>query len=89
MKKKIQIHKSIDKANIKQYEINGLSRSDEYIYFCSVCKKLTSLDKSFSNKGHKLICEPCAIRFFPKENYSDQIFKYIDFSKLLEWQNKD
>lgn len=87
-KRKIKVHKSIDKANMKQYEINGIKRSDEYIYFCSVCKKITCLDRSYSSKGHRLICDRCAMIHFPKVD-DDTHYRHIDYQALLSWCTED
>lgn len=49
-----------DKTNIKIYEKYGTKDAGSMRHKCVLCGAHTSIDGSFSNKGHKLICKKCA-----------------------------
>ena len=59
MKKKIIYNLNYDLENMKMFPKENDMATDENKYKCVICGQECSLFNSFSNEGHKLICENC------------------------------
>lgn len=76
---KIKYNKKIDNKNIIDFKINLFPRGN---YKCVICENETTIDESFSNNGHKLICSACAYELFPLKKGEHT---YLDFDKMDNW----
>lgn len=54
----------IDIENMKQFHKTNTLINDRPIYRCVLCYEPTSIQDSYSHKGHKLICISCFHRKF-------------------------
>lgn len=64
-----------NQSNIKTYQEHGILDSRAYIYHCVLCEVPASIDGSISMRGHKLICNTCAMNRF--ETLTDA-FKWLE-----------
>ena len=53
-----------EEENIELYSKYGTGRSNEYMYHCVLCGITCCIDRSMSNRGHRLICNRCSITKF-------------------------
>lgn len=53
-----------NKTNIKIYAKYGNRNPEERRHRCLLCNEPTSIDESFSDHGHMLVCRDCALSKF-------------------------
>lgn len=59
----LEYDKDFDHINVMVYREHGINDSDELRHVCTVCRRLTCIDDSYSKRGHKLICSSCANKY--------------------------
>lgn len=76
----IDYDKEIDKQNIEIFKKYGTDDSGEFRHKCCICKEPTCIDNSYSNGGHKLICNACRVKLFGDR------FSISNLNRLFDWQ---
>lgn len=83
----MKYNKEIDKQNILTFEKTNIRYPHSYVYHCVLCENETSIDYSYSNKGHKMICIKCKKKIF-KDDYT-KMYKWIEGEeKMLNIKSK-
>lgn len=72
----MKIDETINKQNIELFKRYNITKKEEKIYKCVICKRSTCLDDSSSNKGAYLVCGWCAYD------------KFRNWNNLRRWQNR-
>ena len=72
-----EINEEVDKENIKIFRQYDINCSDQLRHTCVLCDKKVSIDDSISSRGHKLICIPCAYKYFEG-----------DYAAVFEWNEE-
>ena len=52
--------RKIDRENVKIFRKRGTDNSGKLRYKCVICGHKTSIDGSYSSRGHRLVCAYCA-----------------------------